>query len=121
MPTSMIDISDGLSSDLLHICRQSGIGCKIFQERIPIDSEAVQTANELNLEPVICALNGGEDYELLFTIPLEMMEQVDKMDGVSVLGHAVDQQDGYKWITATGNEIDLQSSGWDTMNQPMST
>jgi len=120
-PTAMIDISDGLSSDLLHICKQSGVGCKIFQERIPVDAETDKTARELNLEPVICALNGGEDYELLFTVPVEMMEQVDNIDGVSVLGHTVDKDDGCKWVTTNGNEIDLQASGWDTMDQPMST
>ena len=121
LPTAMIDISDGLSSDLLHICRQSGVGCKIFQERIPIDVEADQTARELNLEPVICALNGGDDYELLFTVPVEMMEQVDKIDGISVLGHTVDKKDGCRWITTNGNEIELQASGWDAMDQPIST
>ncbi len=121
LPTAMIDVSDGLSSDLLHICRQSGVGCKIFQDRIPVDVEADKTARELNMEPVICALNGGDDYELLFTLPVEMMDQVDKMDGISVLGHTVDKEEGCKWITTGGSEIELKASGWDAMNQPIST
>lgn len=120
-PTAMIDISDGLSSDLLHICRQSGVGCKIFQERVPVDVEAAKVARELNMEPVICALNGGEDYELLFTVPMEWMEKIDKMEGVSVLGHTTGKEDGCKWVTTGGNEIELKASGWDTMDQPIST
>jgi thiamine-monophosphate kinase len=120
-PTAMIDISDGLSSDLLHICKQSGVGCRIFQERIPIDPEADRTAHELNLEPVICALNGGEDYELLFTFPVERMDKVDTMQGISVVGHTVDQKEGCRWVTANGNEIELKATGWDALDQPMST
>lgn len=116
LPTSMIDISDGLSSDLLHICRQSNVGCRIYQDKIPVSPETAKAANELNLEPLICALNGGEDYELLFTVELSEAEKIAGLREVSVIGHITGQDKGTKLITIEGNEILLHAEGWDTMN-----
>ena len=115
LPTSMIDISDGLSSDLLHICTQSKVGCRIYQEKIPINKETARVAGELNLEPLICALNGGEDYELLFTIPLGEAEKATGLQDVSVIGHITGQEKGIKIVTDGGSEILLDAEGWDTM------
>jgi thiamine-monophosphate kinase len=115
LPTSMIDISDGLSSDQLHICEQSNAGCRIYQERIPIAIEAENAANELNIEPLICALNGGEDYELLFTVPISETDKITGMPGISVIGHITGPDKGSKLITR-GGEVSLKAQGWDTMN-----
>jgi thiamine-monophosphate kinase len=115
VPNAMIDVSDGLSSDLLHICKQSGLGCRIFQDKIPIDQETSRSANEMNIEPFVCALNGGEDYELLFTVPLTMHEQVKKIPDVSIIGHMTEGKSGCKFITDQGSEIDLQAQGWTSL------
>ena len=115
LPTAMIDISDGLSSDLLHICRQSGVGCRIFQDKIPIDAETIKAAEEMGIEPFICALNGGEDYELLFTIPLNMYDRVVKIEGLSIIGHITEADAGTKFITSEENEIKLHSQGWNSL------
>ena len=117
LPTSMIDISDGLSSDLLHICRQSKAGCRIYQEKIPVSRETAKAANELHLEPLICALNGGEDYELLFTVALSEAEKVTGLREVSVIGHVTGQDKGVKIVMFEGNEVLLHAEGWDTMNK----
>lgn len=115
VPHSMIDLSDGLSSDLLHICRQSGMGCRIFQDKIPIDEETVRAAGEMEIEPFICALNGGEDYELLFTLPLSLHDQVQKISNVSIIGHITEKGKGSKFITEHGTEIELQAQGWNSL------
>ena len=112
-PTSMIDISDGLSSDLLHICSQSKVGCRIFQDKIPIHAETAKAAAEMSIEPFICALNGGEDYELLFTIPLDLYDRALKIEGLSVIGHINDPEAGCKFITSQENEFDLEAQGWN--------
>jgi thiamine-monophosphate kinase len=109
IPTSMIDISDGLSSDLFHICEQSEAGCRIYMEKIPVDEETAKTARELNVEPVICALNGGEDYELLFTVPLNKSEIITSMAGISVIGHITGADWGKKMITTDGGEVVLKA------------
>jgi thiamine-monophosphate kinase len=113
LPTSMIDISDGLSSDIMHICKQSEVGCRIYQEKIPIDEETAKTARELNIEPLICALNGGEDYELLFTVPLNKAELIKGMKGISVIGHITGPDWGKKLVTADGGEVMLKAQGWN--------
>ena len=115
VPHSMIDLSDGLSSDLLHICRQSGMGCRIFQDKIPIDEETVRAAGEMEIEPFICALNGGEDYELLFTLPLSLHDQIQKISNVSIIGHITEKEKGSKFITEHGTEIELQAQGWNSL------
>ena len=117
VPSSMIDLSDGLSSDLLHICKQSGVGCRIFMEKIPVAEETINAAEEFNIEPFICALNGGEDYELLFTVSPEELKKVAQIGGVSMIGHITDSDNGNKLITKEGNEISLQAQGWNSMSE----
>lgn len=112
-PTSMIDISDGLSSDLMHICNRSSVGCKIFADKIPIDTETQRVAEELNLEPVTCALYGGEDYELLFTIPLEDFEKISKTKEISAIGHITKEAEGRHLILPDGSAIEIAAKGWD--------
>lgn len=116
LPTSMIDISDGLSSDLLHICRQSNVGCRIYQEKIPVSQETAKAAVELNIEPLICALNGGEDYELLFTVALTEADKIAGLPELTIIGHITGQDKGSKLITTEESEIVLHAEGWDTMN-----
>ncbi len=113
LPTAMMDISDGLSSELLHICTQSHIGCRIYEERIPIDYQTAAMAAELNMNLVTAALNGGEDYELLFTAPLEMHEKLQEIDGIRIIGHITKPELGCAMITRDGNELELQAQGWN--------
>lgn len=117
VPTSMIDISDGLSSELLHICSQSDKGCKIFQNKIPVEERAEQVAVEFNLEPLICALNGGEDYELLFTVPLESYDKLIFNKEISIIGHITDKSEGHYMITDSDTAIELRAQGWNAYNQ----
>ena len=112
VPTAMMDISDGLSSELMHICRQSNAGCRIYEERIPIDYQTAIMAEELNLNVITCALNGGEDYELLFTVPIADHEKVAAMKDVRVIGHIVKEEMGLALITRDGAEIELKAQGW---------
>lgn len=112
-PTSMIDISDGLSSELLHICKESGVGCRIYEDKIPIDYQTAIMAEELNMNLVTAALNGGEDYELLFTIPLHLYEQVKNNEYFKVIGHITKNDLGCAMITRDGNEIQLKAQGWN--------
>ena len=111
-PTTMIDVSDGLSSELMHICKQSGTGCRIYEERIPIDYQTAIMAEELNMNVVTCALNGGEDYELLFTVPIADHEKVAAMKDVRVIGHIVSDSMGLALITRDGVEMELKAQGW---------
>lgn len=115
VPNAMIDISDGLSSDLLHICRQSGMGCRIYQDKIPVDEETGRAAEEMNLENLIPVLNGGEDYELLFTVPLSLHDQVSGIPDVTVIGHITAKEEGNKFVTVQGNEMELRAQGWNTL------
>lgn len=116
-PTAMMDISDGLSSELLHICKASDCGCRIYEERIPIDYQTAVMAGELNMNLVTAALNGGEDYELLFTVPLLDHEQVSKLKGVSVIGHITKESMGCAMITRDGSEIPLKAQGFNHLAQ----
>lgn len=116
VPTSMIDISDGLSSDILHICQQSNVGCRIYEDRIPIDYQTAIMAEELNLNLVTAALNGGEDYELLFTVPLHMHEQIEKITGIKIIGHITKLELGSALITRDGAEIPLTAQGWNHLS-----
>lgn len=113
LPTAMMDISDGLSSELLHICTQSHTGCRIYEERIPIDYQTAAMAAELNMNLVTAALNGGEDYELLFTAPLEMHEKLQEIDSIRIIGHITKPELGCAMITRDGNELELQAQGWN--------
>ncbi len=116
-PTSMIDISDGLSSELLHICSQSDVGCKIFQNKVPVEERAEIAAAEFNIEPLICALNGGEDYELLFTIPLENYDKVIHNKEISIIGHITDKSEGRYMITEADTAIELRAQGWNAYGE----
>ena len=113
VPTSMIDVSDGLSSELLHICTQSKVGCRVYEDRIPIDYQTAITAEEMNLNVVTAAMNGGEDYELLFTVPLEKHEEISSIEGISVIGHTTAESLGCSMITRDNNEIPLRAQGWN--------
>ena len=112
-PTSMIDISDGLSSELFHICNESKTGCKVFASKIPINSETAKMADEFNIEPLVAALNGGEDYELLFTIPLNKFDDAAKYPQISIIGHITDLSEGKTLITDDGRSLELKAMGWD--------
>lgn len=112
-PTSMMDISDGLSSELLHICKQSSAGCRIYEERIPIDYQTAVMASELNMNLVTAALNGGEDYELLFTVPLAGHERIAEMSSVRIIGRITKPELGCMLVTRDDNEIELKAQGWN--------
>ena len=116
-PTSMIDVSDGLSSELLHICRSSGVGCRVYEDRIPIDYQTAVMAEEINMNVVTAALNGGEDYELLFTVPLSEHDKVEKLKGVNVIGYITSPELGCALETRDGTEIPLQAQGWNAFSQ----
>lgn len=117
IPTSMIDVSDGLSSELLHICNDSNVGCRVYEDRIPIDYQTAVMAEELNMNLVTVALNGGEDYELLFTVPLHMHDAVSKISGVKVIGHITKSDLGCALITRDGGEIPLRAQGFNHMSE----
>ena len=112
VPTAMMDISDGLSSELMHICKQSNVGCRIYEERIPIDYQTAIMAEELNMNVMTCALNGGDDYELLFTVPIADHEKVAAMKDVRVIGHIVSDTMGLALITRDGVEMQIKAQGW---------
>ena len=114
-PTSMIDISDGLSSELLHICTQSKVGCRIYEERIPLDYQTAVMAEELDMNVTTCALNGGEDYELLFTVPLGLHEEVCQIKDIKVIGHITKADLGCALISRDGNEFELKAQGWNPL------
>ncbi len=116
-PTSMMDISDGLSSELIHITSQSGTGCRIYEDRIPIDYQTAVMAEELNMNLVTAALNGGEDYELLFTVPLVDKEKVEQLKDVHLIGYVTEKNLGCAMVTRDGNEITIQSQGWNPLKE----
>lgn len=114
-PTAMMDISDGLSSELMHICSQSNMGCRIYEEHIPLDYQTAVMAEELNMNVTTCALNGGEDYELLFTVPISDHEKVSNMKDVKLIGHITKPELGLALITRDGNEFELKAQGWNPL------
>lgn len=116
-PTSMMDVSDGLSSELLHICKASGVGCRVYEDRIPIDYQTACMAEEFNMNMVTAAMNGGEDYELLFTVPLTDNEKVEKLDGVKVIGYVTDKDLGAAMITRDGQEMPIRAQGWNAFTK----
>jgi len=117
VPTSMIDISDGLSSELLHISKQSNTGCRIYEERIPIDYQTASMAEQFNMNLVTAALNGGEDYELLFTVPLILHDKVSAMKGIKVIGHVTNASLGNYMVARDGSEIELIAQGWNSIKE----
>lgn len=114
-PTAMIDISDGLSSELLHICKQSKCGCRIYEKNLPIDYQTAVMAEELNMNVTTCALNGGEDYELLFTVPITDHEKIQQIEGVRVIGHITKESLGDQLITRDNQEFTLRAQGWNPL------
>nr|WP_321375793.1 thiamine-phosphate kinase [uncultured Bacteroides sp.] len=117
LPTSMMDISDGLSSELMHICTQSKVGCRVYEEHIPIDYQTAVMAEEFNMNLTTCALNGGEDYELLFTVPISEHEKIAEMEGVKMIGHITKQDLGCALITRDGQEFELKAQGWNALSE----
>ena len=117
LPTAMMDISDGLSSELMHICSQSHTGCRIYEERIPLDYQTAVMAEELNMNVTTCALNGGEDYELLFTVPLADNEKVSQLDGIRIIGYITKPELGLALITRDGQEFELKAQGWNPLRE----
>lgn len=115
VPTSMMDISDGLSSELLHICHQSHTGCRVYEDRIPIDYQTALMAEELNMNLVTAAMNGGEDYELLFTVPLHMHDKVRELPSIKIIGHITKEDMGCALITRDGAEIPIEAQGWNPL------
>jgi thiamine-monophosphate kinase len=113
MPTSMMDISDGLSSELLHICKQSNVGCVLHEEKIPFNEDMKDFAYKLELDPTACALSGGEDYELLFTISQADYEKINENNGLSVIGYITEASEGKNIITRGGNKHELVAQGWN--------
>ena len=112
-PTAMMDVSDGLSSELMHICSQSGVGCCIYEDKLPIDFQAAALAEEMNLNIVTCALNGGEDYELLFTCSLDDYEKLIPVEDLYIIGHITKQEYGCNLIGRNGEELPLKAQGWN--------
>ena len=116
-PTAMMDISDGLSSELMHICKQSGVGCRVFEKNIPIDYQTAVMAEELNMNVTTCALNGGEDYELLFTIPIGDHEKIEALEDVHLIGHITRQGLGQVLVTRDNQEFELKAQGWNPLKK----
>ncbi|CAL2106776.1 Thiamine-monophosphate kinase [Tenacibaculum sp. 190524A02b] len=115
-PTAMIDISDGLSSEIMHICTQSKVGCKIYEEKLPLDPQVISTCEEFNIDSTMVALSGGEDYELLFTISIDEYEKIKGNPNLSVIGHITEASQGMNLITRANQEIALKAQGWNSFN-----
>ena len=115
-PTAMMDISDGLSSELMHLCKQSNCGCRIYEKNIPIDYQTAVMAEELNMNVTTCALNGGEDYELLFTVPIGDHEKIQQMDNVKLIGHITRPELGLMLVTRDNQEFELKAQGWNPLS-----
>ena len=111
----MMDISDGLSSELMHICKQSGVGCRIYENRIPIDYQTAVMAEEMNMNVTTCALNGGEDYELLFTVPIGDHDKMERIEDVKIIGHITEPQLGQVLVTRDNQEFELKAQGWNPL------
>ncbi len=114
-PTAMMDISDGLSSEILHICKQSHVGCRIYEKNIPIDYQTAIMAEEFNMNVTTCAMNGGEDYELLFTVPIGDYEKVNALEGVKIIGHITNESLGTQLITRDNQEFEIRAQGWNPL------
>lgn len=116
-PTAMMDISDGLSSELMHICKESECGCRIYEKNIPIDYQTAVMAEEMNMNVTTCALNGGEDYELLFTVPIGDNEKIQQMDNVKLIGHITRPELGQMLVTRDNQEFELKAQGWNPLSK----
>ena len=116
-PTSMIDVSDGLSSEILHLCKQSGVGCNLYEEKIPVDPQLINVCEEFNLDITTIALSGGEDYELLFTIKMEDFDKIKGNPNFTVIGHMVEATEGTHLITRANTKIELKARGWNALSE----
>ena len=116
-PTAMIDISDGLSSEILHLCKQSNVGCNLYEEKIPVDPQLINVCEEFNLDITTIALSGGEDYELLFTIAMEDFDKIKGNPNFTIIGHIVDAQEGNHLITRANTKIELKARGWNALSE----
>jgi thiamine-monophosphate kinase len=114
-PTSMIDISDGLSSELLHLCKNSELGCKVFEDKIPIHDQSTAASEMFRLDPSLPAMNGGEDYELLFTVSIDKKDEIEKMEDVAIIGYMCDIKEGKYFIPQNGHELELTAQGWNPL------
>jgi len=117
VPTAMMDVSDGLSSEVMHLCKQSNLGCIIYEEKFPISDESRKAAYKFGLDPTVCALNGGEDYELIFTLKQEDHHKITLNEEISVIGYMTEIEEGCKLITKGGNEFPITAQGWDGFNK----
>ncbi len=117
VPTAMMDISDGLSSDILHICTQSDLGCMLYEDKLPIEDDTRQAAFKFGMDPTVCALNGGEDYELLFTIKQEDHEKIKGNEQITIIGYMTEMEKGYKFYTKGGNTLEIKAQGWNAFQQ----
>lgn len=117
IPHAMIDISDGLASEILHICGNSKVGCKLYEEKIPIDQMTYDTAREFGLDPTVCALSGGEDYELLFTVPQDAYDKLKNQMDISIIGHITDANEGCQMISKSGKVHEIKAQGWNAFSK----
>ncbi|MCA6439031.1 MAG: thiamine-phosphate kinase [Sediminibacterium sp.] len=117
IPTSMMDISDGISSEVLHLCKASELGCRIYEEKLPLNESTRKAAFKFGLDPTVCALNGGEDYELIFTLKQEDHEKIVLNEEISVIGYMTDIQEGRKLLTKGGNQFDITAQGWNAFKK----
>ncbi len=115
-PTAMMDVSDGLSSELMHICKQSHVGCRIYEKELPIDYQTAVMAEELNMNVTTCALNGGEDYELLFTAPIGDLDKIKELEDVRLIGHITEEKFGQLLVTRDNQEFELKAQGWNPLS-----
>jgi thiamine-monophosphate kinase len=117
LPTAMMDVSDGISSEVLHLCRQSNLGCRIYEEKIPVSDDSRKAAYKFGLDPTVCALNGGEDYELIFTLKQEDHDKIVLNEEISVIGYMTDIEDGCKLNTKGGNSFNITAQGWNAFQK----
>ncbi|WP_440120627.1 thiamine-phosphate kinase [Tenacibaculum sp. Ill] len=116
-PTSMIDISDGLSSEIMHICTQSKTGCKIYEDKLPLDPQVISTSEEFNMDSTMIALSGGEDYELLFTVSIDDYDKIKGNPNLTVIGHITEENEGMNLVTRANQEIELKAQGWNSFSK----
>ena len=117
VPNAMIDVSDGLASEILHICKASNVGCKLYEEKIPIDPMTYETAREFGLDPSVCALNGGEDYELLFTVPQDQYDKIKHQMDISIIGYITEAHAGCEMISKSGHVHEIKAQGWNAFKK----
>ena len=116
-PTSMIDISDGLSSEVMHLCKQSNVGCNVYEDKLPLDPQFISVCEEFNIDSTTIALNGGEDYELLFTIKMEDFDKIKGNPNFSVIGHMTQESEGIHLVTRANTKIELKARGWNALQE----